>query len=153
MSAKDDPSRKKQPKAGEVVEYWAVTDLWERKGLESPDDLRDEGLCFACLRYGIDVTRAHIVPRGIIENGSDDASNIHMLCATCHRDSEALRTPEEYWPWLIGRSQFDHAISFMNCTLGVNVHTELEKARPGLGWEVLRICWEARDRIMEERKA
>jgi len=50
--------------------------------------------CFACgnNRY---LEVCHIVPR--VFGGSDDASNLHILCKRCHGESEALKA---YWLWL-----------------------------------------------------
>lgn len=45
--------------------------------------------------------RAHIVPRSL--GGSDDASNIILLCNPCHRDSPDWHDPQEMARWIAGR--------------------------------------------------
>ena len=51
--------------------------------------------CWRCGKPGI-VQRCHIQSRH--EGGSDEASNLHLLCITCHRDSEYL-DGDAYWLW------------------------------------------------------
>lgn len=45
--------------------------------------------------------RAHIVPRSL--GGSDDPSNIILLCSPCHRDSPDWREPSAMARWIAER--------------------------------------------------
>lgn len=51
--------------------------------------------CFACGRTGI-LDRAHIVPRH--KGGSDELSNLHLLCKSCHAESDLFHG-RQYWRW------------------------------------------------------
>lgn len=51
--------------------------------------------CFACGRAGV-LDRAHIVPRH--KGGSDDLSNLHLLCKSCHAESDLFHG-RQYWRW------------------------------------------------------
>ncbi len=52
--------------------------------------------CFAC-GSTLDIQRCHIQAKST--GGSDDESNLHLLCAKCHIESEML-SGERYWVWL-----------------------------------------------------
>jgi hypothetical protein len=56
-----------------------------------------EDCCWHCGRPTSFVQRAHITP--LCEGGKDEIANIHLLCVTCHQDSEYL-SGERYWKWL-----------------------------------------------------
>jgi hypothetical protein len=101
--------------------HW-VDALWERKGFDSPEEFLERGICFACgmTGRGGSLDRAHILAR--CNGGSDDPSNIHMLCRLCHKDSETL-DGEAYWSWFWQRSWMDAAISAA-CRTGLNLHSE-----------------------------
>lgn len=45
--------------------------------------------------------RAHIVPRSL--DGSDDASNVILLCSPCHRDSPDWHDPSAMARWIAER--------------------------------------------------
>jgi hypothetical protein len=47
--------------------------------------------------------RAHIVPASL--DGPDDASNVLLLCAACHRDSPDWHKPDEMARWIAERPQ------------------------------------------------
>lgn len=63
------PSRKK------IFEYWKDT-------LEV-----NEGECFKC-KQNIPLERAHIL--SVFDGGSDECDNLHLLCHSCHKNSEIL---------------------------------------------------------------
>lgn len=98
--------------------YWATTSLALLKDFL---DMEEPGTCMAC---GIfcegqgSIHRAHIVAR--INRGSDDPSNLHMLCPTCHDDSEFL-TEEAYWQWFWERTTLDMMLSIGVASLGRNL--------------------------------
>jgi hypothetical protein len=59
--------------------------------------------CWACkLGFPVHYTfyRAHILP--IWKGGSNDYTNIHLLCDECHKNSENL-DGEPYWAWFHNR--------------------------------------------------
>jgi hypothetical protein len=49
--------------------------------------------------------RCHIVPKH--QGGTDDVSNLHLLCAACHVESENL-TGSVYWAWFDRKPWHDH---------------------------------------------
>ena len=71
-------SRKRNmPSKLKILNYWKV--LYKKKCLT-------EEICFKCGYDGY-VERAHIT--SVYSGGSDDVSNLHLLCKNCHNDSEA----------------------------------------------------------------
>ena len=82
------PSRKK------ILEYWS----------DKINGAKDENSCFKC---GFDKgtpDRAHI--KAVFQGGTDDVSNIHLLCRNCHIDSEAW-DGQAYDLWF---KEFDYTI-------------------------------------------
>ena len=78
------------PSRSVVYEYWK----------DKLDNVINDNTCFKCgfTTQGItSVERAHIEP--VCDGGSDDVSNIHLLCKNCHTESEAW-TGEIYDLWL-----------------------------------------------------
>jgi len=68
--------------------------------------------CMACGsafdRGGNRLERAHILARCI--QGSDDISNLHVLCKPCHKESEDL-SGLIYWSWLSNKATlFNHGM-------------------------------------------
>ena len=53
-------------------------------------------ICFAC---GCDAgtQRAHIVP--VCKGGTNELSNLHLLCIECHAESEFIEVKEVYFEW------------------------------------------------------
>lgn len=64
--------------------------------------------CFACGMYDGGTDRAHILAR--CEGGTDDVENLHLLCNTCHKDSEII-SGDRYTEWLLERSVMDMLMS------------------------------------------
>lgn len=53
--------------------------------------------CWHCGYFELPhLERCHIVPKHC--GGSDDVSNLHLLCKRCHQVSEHLQG-DEYWAW------------------------------------------------------
>ncbi len=91
-----------------ILEYW-----YEHYKLFD-DTCKDEGgirenECFACGSC-IDIQRCHIIPHWC--GGSGDSSNIHLLCAKCHVESEGIKP---YWTWLNWKrkNEWDYAINHL----------------------------------------
>ena len=102
-----------------VPTKWLLAQHWQAspdRNTYAPmlDDLADP-CCFVCGWYSehwVKVTpkasweratleRAHIVPRSL--GGSDDASNVILLCSPCHRDSPDWHDPSAMARWIAGR--------------------------------------------------
>ena len=73
-------------------------------GISKPDKKRiakhwdvNGHTCMACGIEDIVTDRAHIIP--LQYNGSNDLENLHLLCRTCHAESENL-TGNGYKMWL-----------------------------------------------------
>lgn len=64
-------------------------------------DRPQKGLCFAC-GWHRRLERCHINAK--VTGGSDEVSNLHLLCGWCHRLSEGLEG-EGYWEWLRAQDQ------------------------------------------------
>jgi hypothetical protein len=54
-------------------------------------------MCFACGTFSVKIERAHII--AICEGGSNDVSNLHLLCGSCHRNSETINNFPAYEKW------------------------------------------------------
>jgi HNH endonuclease len=104
-------------KPNEIIRFWAKK-LIELGKTESPDlDLSDEEkkdvqcinrikekFCFACGLKTAKIQRAHIFPYHL--GGSDEASNLHLLCPKCHLESECL-IGDLYWFWFNRKNVYD----------------------------------------------
>ena len=92
------PSRKK------------IFDFWNGK-LKS---VVNDNTCFKCgvtsvlNKEMVIVDRAHIL--AVCEGGSDELDNLHLLCRSCHKDSEAY-SGEEYNLWFLSKSKEQFAKS------------------------------------------
>jgi len=102
-----------------VPTKWQIAQHWggdSRRETFAPmlEDL-DDPCCFACGWFSEHWTkatpkaswersrleRAHITPRSL--GGSDDASNIILLCNPCHRDSPDWQDPSAMARWIAER--------------------------------------------------
>ena len=87
----------------EIVEYWFSR--IDECGL-SVDAAEAHERCWRC---GCKRTleRCHIVPASL--GGSDDPSNLVLLCHRCHLDSPNVADPEIMWDWIraYGTSFYD----------------------------------------------
>lgn len=92
---------RKMPTARAIFNHWKSHLL----ALGKFDDEFDRGLCFACgVYYGYPTHRAHILAR--VEGGLDTVENLHLLCITCHKDSEYI-SGDTYDTWFKCRSVMD----------------------------------------------
>lgn len=98
--------RKNMPKPSEVRAFWAVKLLALGKVIDTEQVLDAVGepnsscynyQCFCCGVAG-PLDRAHTHP--LWAGGSNDVSNIHMLCRTCHHTSEGF-SEDAYWRWFL----------------------------------------------------
>lgn len=100
------------PTWNKIKEFWSNTSLFQLKGVKDIN----KNFCFACLAdYGeMKLERAHI--HALCTGGSNEISNLHLLCSVCHKDSEFLggssggyeklyvdKTQELYWKWFFDR--------------------------------------------------
>jgi hypothetical protein len=79
-----------------------------------PPEVRDlvaqraTGCCERCHFATGDMEFHHRRPRGMGGSKADDtntASNCLLLCASCHRDTEAQRTNSLHYGWLVRQGQ------------------------------------------------
>ena len=92
-------SRATMPKVKDLISYYdgAGEELMESKGIEDYMFINSKTpACMACGRFK-KIQRAHILP--VCEGGDNSLSNIHLLCAGCHGESENL-SGEKYWNWM-----------------------------------------------------
>ncbi len=85
----------------EVVEYWFLHQ--DECGL-SVDWDEAEKLCWRCAQERL-LQRCHIIPRAL--GGSEEPSNLVLLCGQCHAEAPNVADPEFMWVWLRA-----HAASF-----------------------------------------
>jgi hypothetical protein len=86
---------RKMPTKKAIKDFWAEH-LVKIGKFDSVEELAEADYCFAC---GMEekTERCHIMPR--FNQGSDDVSNLHLLCSDCHKSSEFL-FGEMYETWL-----------------------------------------------------
>jgi hypothetical protein len=76
--------RNSMPSKKQICEYWDG----------HPDLIVLEDTCWRCGVLSTYLERAHILPR--LEGGTNDESNLHLLCKMCHKQTEFL-WGEPYW--------------------------------------------------------
>lgn len=123
------PSRK-MPKHQDVFLYWRDW-LIENDKIDIDEHGRTSVNCFACgMWWLIDpdmpkdwhesrgvLERAHISPH--CSGGTEDVSNIHLLCRYCHEASEYIGDREEYLEWAKRRS-FRHVYRQVQARLALD---------------------------------
>jgi len=88
-----------------IARHWAK-EISEVKG-HPQEEFNKAQRCFACM-LNLPLYRAHITP--YIETQDNSVENLHLLCQTCHRDSEIM-SGDEYWNWLKKRTTLDTIVS------------------------------------------
>jgi formate-dependent nitrite reductase cytochrome c552 subunit len=88
--------KRNMPSRVKIFEYW-----------KNEFKVKNDNTCFKCgitSVFGdtIIVERAHIL--AVCDGGSDDVSNIHLLCKDCHRQSEAY-DGDIYKLWLCSKNK------------------------------------------------
>jgi len=106
-------SRKGMPKPHAIAIYWlndcddsinmlnyqCSLDHWIDDEFSPKSDAKY--LCFVCGNMGR-TERAHI--QAVCDGGTNDVSNLHLLCPQCHLDSEHF-DGDMYWSWVKSRSK------------------------------------------------
>lgn len=96
---------RRMPSAKAIRDHWWQK-LVEMGRFDTKEEVFEGDYCFACgQEWPSKTERAHICPRYL--GGSDDPSNLHMLCADCHQASESMVSYDEYWAWFEQRTLFD----------------------------------------------
>lgn len=89
------------PSVIKIYRYWGET-LVRLNKFDSIYELVEGnlGVCWGCGMYnnGYSLERAHILPRSF--GGTDDVSNLHMLCSKCHSITETVYG-SIYWDWFM----------------------------------------------------
>ena len=80
-----------------------IFNFWKDKVKSNCDD----NTCFKCglkpfVEESVVVERCHIIP--VCEGGSDELSNIHLLCNSCHKESEVY-SGKKYDLWLQSKNK------------------------------------------------
>ena len=99
------PTHKNMPSRERVTRYWVNNHRshpeslpWWGRGSYCEDQIPEDcKWCFACKRSYPSVDRAHILP--LTDGGDNECGNLHLLCHTCHKESEHL-TGDKYWRWI-----------------------------------------------------
>ena len=79
-----------------IIKYWNENPLSKHLNYTESKQTQGKNPCMACGSYGSD--RAHIL--ALCLDGSNNESNVHMLCRECHTESEEL-DGYVYWLWLV----------------------------------------------------
>lgn len=110
-------TKRRMPTEIAIRKHWAPL-LFALKDFDSESEFIEEAVCFAC---GFDgsLERAHIISRS--DGGDDGVENLHMLCSTCHKDSEFV-SGATYFEWLRQRTIADRVLSAA-ARRGFNLHT------------------------------
>ena len=99
MNGRDFKKGKSSPTEHHIRAYWKEHPLGEHlnqvKGWINNGG-KSERPCMACGGYGN--IKCHITPLSIC--GSNEYSNLHMLCDICHKESEGLYG-YPYWLWIL----------------------------------------------------
>ena len=72
----------------DVINYWLKSDIFINKPTINFKLSLGEETCFCCGDHRGNLEKAHIIP--VSSGGSDDISNIHILCKSCHLRTESL---------------------------------------------------------------
>lgn len=83
------------PKKRAILEYWQYNHTLLGHTKNGEEWGVEENECFACGNFLRGLHRAHINP--LILGGSNSADNIHLLCPSCHAESEGINN---YWNWI-----------------------------------------------------
>ena len=78
----------------EIVDFWSMNQ--DECGL-AVDWAEASKLCWRCA-HKRQLQRCHIVPRSL--GGSEDASNLVLLCKQCHAEAPNVEDPSFMWDWL-----------------------------------------------------
>jgi len=97
--------RKDMPDRIKIYKYWSdflVTQylkywLMPNNKTYLEYGVHSENICFACGGIDYFIHRAHIVP--ICKGGSNEVTNLHLLCRECHLESEIYDTEQTYYKW------------------------------------------------------
>ena len=99
-------NRKLIPNQHSIKSYWSNTSLITLKGI-SKEFFLNNNICFKCLNvFGFTLHRSHIIP--LCLNGSNEISNIHILCPNCHKESEFLddEYSVNYYIWFFNTGNY-----------------------------------------------
>jgi len=88
-----------------IAKYWGLR-ISTIKNV-SIDEISSASRCFGCLLQ-LPLQKSHIKDRYF--SNDDSLENLHLLCQTCHRDSEFL-SDDNYWNWLKNRTTLDAIVS------------------------------------------
>ena len=86
------------PPKNQIIGFWV--DKIQKKKLSN-----NVNECFACKSI-VGTQRCHI--KAYIENGTNEVSNLHLLCKECHIESECI-DGTEYWKWFWFKEQSNSA--------------------------------------------
>lgn len=116
MATKEQSLKRKDIPAHKTIrEYWSENLDFSRKTHCCADEILNgddgEHFCFACgltEQAGNKLERAHI--KALCNGGSNNADNIHILCKTCHVDSEYM-DGDVYFEWFYKRTMVHSIVS------------------------------------------
>tara|TARA_R100000951_G_scaffold69238_2_gene58337 strand:+ start:316 stop:732 length:417 start_codon:yes stop_codon:yes gene_type:complete len=113
--------RKGMPTKKKIHEYWYGNSFLDQYGIEL-GGLYD---CFAC-GFNIKVQRCHIL--SINESGDNSVENLHLLCPTCHVESEFLNG-DYYWNWLSHKNINEYEMPIERAMKWSKINPELYRQR------------------------
>jgi|TARA_B100001057_G_C22258597_1_gene722285 5-methylcytosine-specific restriction endonuclease McrA len=113
--------RKGMPTKKKIYKHWFNNSFLDQYGIE----LGDLGDCFAC-GFHVRVERCHIQP--INQGGGNSEENLHLLCPSCHIESEDL-TGDYYWNWLSHKNVNEYIMPIERVMKSSKINPELYKQR------------------------
>jgi len=101
-----------------IIDYWndsLLSHIFNRSYEYDVVNFKEDDIKIGCMACGSasnvgdnKLERAHILAKCI--QGSDNISNLHVLCKTCHKESENLNGVI-YWSWLSNKAPlFNHGM-------------------------------------------
>ena len=99
--------RSKIPSRDAIKKWWAEHEsAFVLNKFDSIEEFVEEEYCWAC-GFTSDYTleRCHVIP--VLTGGTNEFSNLVLMCSTCHRASEYIDDIETLKNWMIARTFFD----------------------------------------------
>jgi len=118
-------SHRGMPSKNKILKYWEENLDKLGPDMDGYYDIVEDS-CWACNKHFTQIERCHIVPA--VSGGSNKVSNLHLLCRSCHTESEGH---VDYWNWFkyMRENEFKSFSSQINRILKIHkIDTEKEAA-------------------------
>jgi len=103
-----------------ATQDWGEPSCWACGKWENTSDCTDPNASLSKIFKSWDgatfLERCHVVPKML--GGSDDCSNLVLLCKKCHKDSPDVKNPKFIQRWIIKKKPY--GLSFFKAMLEIN---------------------------------